>query len=136
MLAIGTIMSCQKTETYNELDLLVDSEWQLKSITQNDEEIAEDCELDNTIKFDKNGSLVFNSGTKICEDESDFNEWKFDKDYSQIKMIAKVKGNGISKGKTVVKKELLTLTENWLILKEVYAESSQRMPRIYKYEKE
>jgi hypothetical protein len=124
---------CQKIENYDQLSRLVDKEWRLVSITKNGTELADSCQLDNTIVFSTNGEITNDFGAVSCEVELSFQEWKFQKEYAQIKFKGRTKGDGFSFASYIEQREILELTENTLVLKETYPNEVQEMPRVFTF---
>ncbi|MFD1553122.1 hypothetical protein DNU06_12390 [Putridiphycobacter roseus] len=138
MLLYSTVLlvfsACQKIDNYDQLDLLTDKEWALTSISENGIEIADSCELDNSILFSKDGKVSNQFGAINCNEEYGFDEWKFAQEYSLIKLKFKIAGKGLNGGVGIERREVLELSENRLLLKENVASQVQGMPKIYTYQ--
>ncbi|MFK8039659.1 MAG: hypothetical protein AB8B74_15310 [Crocinitomicaceae bacterium] len=75
-------------------------------------------------------------GTINCDEEYGAEEWKFQKEYTQIRLKHSISGNGISRGVGFERREIVQLSENDLVLKETYPADVQGMPRIFTYQKQ
>ncbi|MDX1348631.1 MAG: hypothetical protein R3279_00210 [Putridiphycobacter sp.] len=134
LIAGVAISGCQKIENYDQLSRLIDKEWRLVSITKNGTELADSCQLDNTIVFSTNGEITTDFGAVSCEEELSFQDWKFQKEYAQIRFKGRTKGDGFSFASYIEQREILELTEKALVLKETYPNGGQEMPRVFTYQ--
>lgn len=128
-----TAVSCQKIEKYNAVDLLVDKEWRLVSVTENGTEVAETCQLDDVMLLNSAGEVTHNLGALNCEDESEFEEWKFRNEFSEIRFKGTTRGSGFAFGTYFKEREIIQLTEEKLVLKETYPSEAQALPQVFTY---
>ncbi|MEM7368090.1 MAG: hypothetical protein AAF587_05775 [Bacteroidota bacterium] len=85
---------------FENLDLLVDKEWQLVSIQRNNIEISEACNLDDVLFFTADSDFSHDQGSLDCfpndDSEVEGRNWRFVRDYSTIRTVYVVRGNGVA----------------------------------------
>jgi len=121
LLAFVLLSGCNKTNKFEDLDLLINKEWKLISISTSDMDITRDCDTDDILFLEESPDFDYDRGDEICDDELDEKEakkWKLIKDFSQIRLTYKFKGEG-SRGSLVEYWEILDLKENLLLIQEV-----------------
>ncbi len=94
-------ISCHKIKKFDKAKMLLDKQWRLISVQKSGEEIIEDCQLDNSIRFTRFKEVIYNEGSNECEQTVFFaNRWKFDGDYKRVKFKYVTRGrlfNGLAK---------------------------------------
>lgn len=133
--AFFTICSCNKTEDYENLNLLIEKNWNLESRKMNGVEVSDSCDLDDILKFDKDFDFSYNVGSSICNQEvleKNPLSWKLTDNYTIIRMKYKFSGDG-SRGSMIEYWEIIELSDTALIVQDATAEGNNLIPEIRTY---
>lgn len=113
-------VSCQKTEDFEDLDLLIGKRWELVTVKTGDKLSHEDCHLDDVLFFESTSEFDYITGAILCDESENLRKattWKLRKNYSEIRLDYEIQFGGKS---TMGHEywELVELTENRLVLKD------------------
>ena len=90
-LVFGVLLGagCNKTDDFEDLDLLIQKEWRLTSITKENVEISEPCDLDDILRFDDALTFSYDFGLMQCSEEAALQrtatKWKIIDDFKLYK---------------------------------------------------
>jgi hypothetical protein len=133
---VTLLVSCNKTEDFDDLDLLTGKDWRLTSRMMDGVEISDSCDLDDVLRFSDAESFSHNWGAVACnpitEDRS-ADSWKLQDDFSVIRMKYKFSGDeGV--GSMMEYWEIIELSDTALVLKDATAEDNDQVPEFRTYE--
>lgn len=124
--------SCNKTEDFEDLNLLIEKEWHLVSRTQNNLNITESCDLDDVLYFENATAFIHNFGAQNCFDyeaNKTGNKWKLTEDFTVLRMKYSVNENN-SKNTLVEYWKIIALSDSLLILEDAIAADNDQVPEI------
>ncbi len=134
-ISLFTLVSCDKTKNFEDLDVLTGKQWRLHTITLNGVQITDSCDLDDVLSFQDETSFDYDYGTQNC-DNSEENEdpvrWKIIDDFTVLKMKHKFNNDGV-KGSAILYWRITELTDSTLILEDAYAEDNNLDTEIRTY---
>lgn len=91
---LGTIASCKKEDNKSKTQLLTSGSWKVVAHTATSGSVTidaykemKDCEKDDFLVFDANGTVTFNEGAVKCENDDDqtsTSTWKFTDNETKI----------------------------------------------------
>lgn len=129
------IAGCNKTKNFKDLNLLVQKEWQLTSVTSNGIDVSNDCDLDDVLKFEDDSKFDYNFGVLECDNdnlEKTAKSWKIIDDYTVLRMKYKIRGN--SNGSAIDYWKIIELSDSLLIVEDDLAEENNQIPEVRTYQ--
>lgn len=135
LIGLAFLISCNKTEDFEKLDLLLGKDWNLESRKSDGIEVIDSCDLDDVLYFESSSEFSYNWGTSSCAQEVLEVKpvgWKLEEDFSVIRLKYKFTGNN-SRGTMVEYWEIVELSDTALILKDAAAENSNLVPEVRTY---
>ncbi|MCO6493276.1 MAG: lipocalin family protein [Phaeodactylibacter sp.] len=118
--AILTGTGCSKTEDFEDLDLLLNKEWQLAEVARDGNPVNDTCHLDDVLVFENTEDFDYRVGSSLC-DESEAqrtpSSWKMREKFTVIRLDYKVRF-GASRATISEYWEIQELTENTLVLRD------------------
>ena len=130
--ALPFLSACNKTENFEDLNLLIEKEWHLVSRTQNSINITENCDLDDVLYFENATAFSHNFGTQNCfdyESNKSGKKWKLTEDFTVLRMKYSVNENN-SKNTLVEYWKIIGLSDSLLILEDAIAADNDQLPEI------
>jgi hypothetical protein len=128
-------ISCNKTEDFEKIDLLLGKDWNLESRKLDGIEVIESCDLDDVLYFESSSDFSYNWGTLSCAQEVLEVKpvgWKLEDDLTIIRLKYKFTGNN-SRGTMVEYWEIVELSDTALIVKDATAENNNLVPEVRTY---
>lgn len=126
---------CNKTADFEDLDILTEKSWQLISRTQDGTNIAEVCDLDDTLIFLDAKDFEYDTGALDCDENELFivaDSWKIEDDFTVLRLKYNFSGNGF--GSLVEYWKIVELSETTLIIEDASAEDNNQIPEIRTYQ--
>lgn len=125
------LTGCNKTDDYEDLELLLNKNWQLISIFQGGIDITNECDLDDVLLFKDATKFTFNYGTLSCfEDDLIItgDTWKIIDDFTVLRMKYKFSGDG--RGSMVRYYKIIELNEYSLVVADELYDDNDQIPEI------
>ncbi len=134
VITVTFIAGCDKTEDFEDLELLTKKSWQLTSRTQGGTDITNDCDLDDLLLFEDATKFNYEYGVLSCSD-NDLTKvgdtWKIIDDFTVLRMKYKISGDVT--GSIIEYWKIIELTETSLIIEDALAENNDQVPEIRTY---
>ncbi len=128
---------CNKTDDFEDLDLLIQKEWKLTSITKENVEISEPCDLDDILRFDDASTFSYDFGLMQCSEEAALQRtatrWKIIDHFTTLRLKFDLSGSNIGSGEAIEYWKIITLTETMLVVEDALAEDNSQIPEIRTY---
>ncbi len=129
------LTACNKTDDFEDLELLTQKAWHLTSRTQGGIDIANDCDLDDILIFEDATNFYYNYGVLSCPDNDIVkvgDTWKIIDDFTVLRMKYTYSGNGI--GIIIEYWKITELSGTRLIIEDAFAEDNDQIPEIRTYQ--
>ena len=134
VLTFTFLTGCNKTDDFEDLELLTKKNWHLTTITQGGIDITKDCDLDDILFFKDASKFNYDYGDLSCNDY-DVNKvadtWKIIDDFTVLRM--KYKLSVEVTGSMIEYWNIIELSETSLILEDALAEDNDQIPEIRTY---
>ncbi|NEN24385.1 hypothetical protein G3O08_12810 [Cryomorpha ignava] len=134
LITLPLLTGCNKTDDFEDLELLTKKNWHLTSRTQGGVDITNDCDLDDILLFEDATKFNYEDGVLNCF-ENDLNKvgdtWKIIDDLTVLRMKYKFSGEG--RGSVVEYWKIIELSETSLIIEDALAEDNDQIPEIRTY---
>lgn len=134
IITFAFLTGCNKTEDFEDLELLTKKNWHLTSRTQGGIDITNDCDLDDILFFEDATKFKYDYGVLSCNDY-DVNKvadtWKIVDDFTVLRM--KYKLSVEVTGSMSEYWNIIELSETSLILENASAEDNDKIPEIRTY---
>lgn len=134
LITLPLLTGCNKTDDFEDLELLTKKNWHLTSRTQGGVDITNDCDLDDILLFEDATKFNYEDGVLNCF-ENDLNKvgdtWKIIDDFTVLRMKYKFSGEG--RGSVVEYWKIIALSETSLIIEDALAEDNDQIPEIRTY---
>ena len=134
ILTFPFLSACNKTDDFEDLELLTDKNWHLTSRTQGGIAITSDCDLDDILVFKDATKFNYDWGALSCFD-SDLKKtadtWKMIDDFTVLRMKYKFSGDG--RGSIVEYWKIIELNETSLIVEDAQSGDNDQIPEIRTY---
>ena len=128
------LTGCNKTDDFEDLELLTKKNWHLTSITQGGIDITNDCDLDDILFFEDATKFKYDYGVLNCTDyevNKVGDTWKIIDDFTVLRM--KYKLSVEVTGSLIEYWKIIELSETSLILEDALAEDNDQIPEIRTY---
>lgn len=135
ILTLIFLTGCNKTEDFEDLDLLTNKNWQIISRIQDGIDITNDCDMDDILIFEDAKNFNYNIGLLNCPENEVTkvaNSWKIVDDFTVLRLKYKFSGSG--SGSMVEYWEIVELNETTLIIGDASAEDNDQIPEIRTYQ--
>lgn len=134
LITLPLLTGCNKTDDFEDLELLTKKNWHLTSKTQAGVDITNDCDLDDVLLFEDATKFNYEDGVLNCF-EDDLNKvgdtWKIIEDFTVLRMKYKFSGEG--RGSLVEYWKIIELSETSLIIEDALAADNDQIPEIRTY---
>ena len=128
------LTGCDKTDDFEDLELLTKANWHLTSRTQGGIDITNDCDLDDLLFFEDATKFTYDYGVLSCSD-NDLTKvgdtWKIIDDFTVLRMKFKISGDVT--GSLIEYWKIIELSETSLIIEDALAENNDQIPEIRTY---
>lgn len=129
------LSGCNKTDEFEDLNLLTEKNWQLTSIVQGGIDITDDCDLDDLLIFEDATQFNYDYGILYCIDNDIAkagDTYKIIEDFTVLRMKYKINGEVTA---TLIEYWKITeLSETSLIIEDASAEGNDQIPEIRIYQ--
>ncbi len=124
--------SCIKTNDFPDLDLLIEKEWTLTSVEENEEDITQECDLDDVLIFQESPDFTHKFGEECANQlDKEPKRWSLRDDYTLLRMSYKFSGNG--SGSVQEYYRIMDLQDSILVLREDYEDDNPVPNKILTY---
>ncbi len=135
LIVIPFIVGCNKTEDFEDLDLLIKKEWHLISREQNNINITEICDLDDVLLFENESNFNHDYSTLNCfdyEEDKKGNKWKMIDDFTVLRMKYWLNDEN-PKDVLIEYWKIIELSDTLLIVEDALAGDNDQIPEIRTY---
>ena len=129
------LTGCDKTEDFEDLELLTKKNWHLTSRTQGVVNITNDCDLDDILFFEDATKFKYDYGVLNCNDyelNKAADTWKIINDFTVLRM--KYKLSVEVTGSLIEYWKIIELSATSLIIEDALAEDNDQVPEIRTYQ--
>lgn len=129
-------ISCNKTDSYENLNLLIENEWNLFSREKNNINIIENCDLDDRLLFENSSIFTYDFGVLNCfenENKKTGLKWKIVDNHTTLRLKYRINQSYL-RSVLIEYWKIIEINDSLLILEDALAEDNGQNPeiRIYK----
>lgn len=129
-------ISCNKTDSYENLNLLIENEWNLFSREKNNINIIENCDLDDRLLFENSSIFTYDFGVLNCfenENKKTGLKWKIVDNHTTLRLKYWI-NQCYPRSVLIEYWKIIEINDSLLILEDALAEDNGQNPeiRIYK----
>ena len=129
-------ISCNKTDSYENLNLLIENEWNLFSREKNNINIIENCDIDDKLLFENSATFNYDFGVLNCfenEKKKTGLKWKIVDNHTTLRLKFWI-NQSYPRSILIEYWKIIEINDSLLILEDALAEDNGQNPeiRIYK----
>ena len=129
-------ISCNKTDSYENLNTLIENEWNLFSREKNNINIIENCDLDDKLLFENRSTFTYEFGVLNCfenENKKTGLKWKIVDNHTTLRLKFWI-NQSYPRSVLIEYWKIIEINDSLLILEDALAENNGQNPeiRIYK----
>ena len=127
--------SCNKTDEFEDLDLLLNRDWRLHTRMLDGVDITDSCDIDDVMRITSTDEFTHSLGALRCEGAFGNQRptgWKFIENNTVMRMRYSFRENR-SAGTMILYWEIVSLSDTALVLKDATAENNDLVPEFRYY---